>query len=80
MWDDLPENVAWFVRQLSSSGFVETFRDGGTMDSGLIVFRREPVELRLVKDRGQWSVDLVANSWRERERLNFPLFQGFALE
>jgi hypothetical protein len=50
------------------------------MDSGLIVFRRQPVELRLVKDRAQWSVDMVANSWRESERLNFPLFDGFTLD
>jgi hypothetical protein len=80
MWDDLPENVAWFVRQLASSGFVETGREGGKMDSGVIAFRREPVELRLVKDRSQWSVDLIADGWRERDRLNFPLFLGFALD
>jgi hypothetical protein len=80
MWDDLPESVAWFVRQLVSGGFVETQREAGTMDSGLIAFRREPVEVRLVKDRSQWSVDLIADGWRERDRLNFPLFHGFALD
>jgi hypothetical protein len=80
VWDDLPENVAWFVQQLSSSGFVETHREGGTMDSGLIVFRCEPVEVRLVKDHSQWSVDLLADGWRESDRLNFPLFHGFALD
>ena len=80
MWDDLPENVGWFVQQLESSGFVETHGEGGTMDSGVITFRREPVELRLVKDRAQWSADLIADGWRERDRLNFPLFHGFALD
>lgn len=50
------------------------------MDSGLIVFRREPVEVRLVKDHTQWSVDLLADGWRESDRLNFPLFHGFALD
>jgi hypothetical protein len=56
MWDDLPENVAWLVRQFESSGFAETRRETGTMDSGLIVFRREPVDAWLVKtDRsGPW--------------------------
>jgi hypothetical protein len=78
--DDLPENVAWFVQQLASSGFVESYREGGTMDSGVIAFRREPVELRLVKDRSQWSVDLIADGWRERDRVSFPLFHGFALD
>jgi hypothetical protein len=67
--DNLPENVAWFVEQLTSSGFEETRREGGTMDSGRIVFRREPVEVRLVKDRSQWSVDLIADGWRERDRV-----------
>ncbi len=80
MWDDLRENVAWFVRQLESSGFVETLREGGPMDSGVIEFRREPVEVRLVKDRSQWSTDLIADGWRERDRLNFPLFHGFAVD
>ena len=80
MWDDLPENVAWFVRQLASSGFVETHREPGTMDSGLIAFRREPIEVRLVKDRSQWSVDLIAHGWPASDRLNFPMLDGFALD
>jgi hypothetical protein len=62
MWDDLPNNVAWFVRQLASSGFVETHREAGTMDSGLIAYRRDPIEIRLVKDRSQWSVDLMSTA------------------
>jgi hypothetical protein len=49
------------------------------MDSALIVFRREPLEIRLVKDRSQWSVDLMVEGWPERDRLVFPLFHGFAL-
>jgi hypothetical protein len=80
VWDELPENVARFVQQLESCGFVETHREGGTMDSGVIMFRREPVEVRLVKDRSQWSVDLIADGWRERDRVKFPLFHGFALD
>jgi len=80
MWDELPENVAWFVKQLESSGFEETRREGGTMDSGVITFRRQPVEVALVKDRSQWSVDLVADGWAERDRVSFPLFHGFALD
>lgn len=80
MWDDLPDGVAWFASQLDSSGFVETHRQPGTMDSGLIRYRREPVEISLVKDRSQWSVDLMVDGWSARERLSFPLFHGFASE
>jgi hypothetical protein len=76
---DLPEIVARFVRQLEANGFVRTHEETGPMDSGLIALRREPVELRLVKDRSQWSVDLIANGWPERDRVSFPLFHGFAL-
>jgi hypothetical protein len=52
----------------------------GRMDSGFIVFRRDSVEVRLVKDRSQWSVDLIADGWSERDRVDFPLFHGFALD
>lgn len=79
MMDDLPENVAWFVRQLHSSGFTERQREKGSMDSEVIVFRRDPLEVRLVKDRSQWSVDCIADGWHERDRVVFPLFHGFAL-
>jgi hypothetical protein len=78
--NDLPENVAWFVRQLESSGFTKTHEEVGTMDSALIAFRREPVEIRLVKDRSKWSVDLIADGWPKHERILFPLFHGFALD
>ena len=76
---ELPESVAWLVRQLGDSGFTQVEDQAGSMDSRLIVFRRDPVELRLVKDRGQWSVDLIADGWCERDRVHFPLFHGFAL-
>lgn len=41
--------------------------------------RREPVEIRLIKDRSQWTADLIADGWSERDRVNFPLFEGFGL-
>jgi len=78
--NELPENVAWFVRQLQSSGFTQTHEEIGTMDSALIVFYREPVEIRLVKDRSQWSMDLIADGWPKRDWIAFPLFHGFALD
>jgi len=36
--------------------------------------------VRLVLDRSQWSVDLIADGWPERDRVIFPLFHGFALD
>ena len=50
------------------------------MDSGLVAYRREPVQVRLVKDRSQWSVDLIADGWAEHDRVTFPLFHGLTLE
>ncbi len=76
---DLPESVAWFVRQLESSGFTRTHEEVGTMDSAVIAFHRTPVEIRLVKGRSQWSADLIADGWPERDRVVFPLFHGFGL-
>jgi hypothetical protein len=77
---DLPASVAWLVDQLERKGFTRTHEEAGGMDSALIVFRRDPIEIRLVKDRSQWSSDLIAEGWRERDRVVFPLFHGFALE
>jgi hypothetical protein len=70
------------VRQLESRGFVRTSDEvhEAAFGNRLIVFKREPVEIRLVKDRGQWAADLIADGWPGRERLPFPLFHGFALE
>ncbi len=76
---DLPESVAWLVRQLESNGFMRTDEEVGTMDSAQITFRREPIEIYLVKDRSQWSVDLSVDGWPKRDRVVFPLFHGFAL-
>ena len=78
---DLPEQVSCLVRRLRSSGFTLE-RDETTPElfgNRLFVFRRTPVELRVTKDRGQWSVDLIADGWPEHDRVLFPLLHGFAL-
>lgn len=61
VWDELPDDVAWFAKQLIGNGFTETLREPGPTDSGVIAFRREPIEVRLIKDRSQWSVDLLVD-------------------
>jgi hypothetical protein len=76
----MPEAVARFADRLRDRGFVEADSELGATGSGLIVFRRDPVVLRLVNDRGQWSVDLSAIGWPESEWVSFPLFHGFALD
>jgi hypothetical protein len=78
---DLPEQVAWLVRQVRANGFTLERDETATESFGnrLLVFRRAPVELRVTKDRGQWSVDLIADGWSESDRIYFPLFHGFAL-
>lgn len=76
---EMPESVARCADQLRGRGFVEVDAQTGPMNSGVIAFRRDPVALRTVKDRGQWSVDLTAPDWPEAAWESFPLFQGFAL-
>lgn len=68
MASDLPERR--MVRAATrTQGVHATHEEVGTMDSALITFRREPVENRLVKDRSQWSADLIADGWPERDRV-----------
>ena len=43
------------------------------------MFRQSPVEIRVIKDRGQWTADMIADGWTDAERVHFPLFHGFAL-
>lgn len=73
--DDLPRSVAGFLTRLRASGFelLEEKTDG-PMGSGLMVFRRDAIQIRVINDRGQWTADLLADSWNEDERVRFPLF------
>jgi hypothetical protein len=75
----LPESVEWLVRQLVTNGF-ERVSDETSESFGnrVLVFRRAPMELRITKDRDQWSVDLIADGWDENERVLFPHFRGLA--
>jgi hypothetical protein len=77
----LPDSVARFIRQLDASGF-ERVGDEKSKSFGdrLITFERAPIEIRLIRDRGQWTADLIAEDWNDEARLNFPLFKGFATD
>jgi hypothetical protein len=78
--EDPPEAVAWLVRQLRDSGFEQVSEDqSASFGDLLLVFRRPPVELRLIRDRGQWTADLSGEGWPESDRLPLPLFEGFGL-
>jgi hypothetical protein len=79
--DELPAAVEWLARQLLSRGFTRQSDDTNPEFFGnrLVVFRREPIEIRLVKDRGQWTCDLIADGWALADRVTFPLFKGFGL-
>ncbi len=78
--EDLPEPVARLVRRLLEEGFglLSDVRDPDFFGNRLLVYRRAPVELRLIKDRSQWTVDMKADGWDDH--VPFPLFHGFALE
>ena len=76
---DLPESVAWLARQLESKGWalVSDETNPSSFGDRIVVYRRRPLTLRLIRDRSQWSVDLKAGWWRESRRVEFPLFDGF---
>jgi hypothetical protein len=78
---DLPDSVAWLVARLLHRGFSQVAdTQSESFGDRLLVFRRPPVEVRLIRDRSQWTVDLIADGWPERDRVPFPLFHGFALD
>jgi hypothetical protein len=66
--DDLPKSVKRYVRQLPAYGF-EQIGDVVSAGERLIVFRRSPIELRIVNDHGRWSVDVTADAWPEGDRV-----------
>jgi hypothetical protein len=75
--NELPSSISWFIRQLERSGFELT--DDETSEAfgnRLMTFRREPVEIRVIRDRGQWTADLMATDWSGDERLAFPVLEG----
>jgi hypothetical protein len=78
---DLPESVAWLARQLESKGWTLVSDETHPESFGdrIVVYRRRPVTLRLIRDRSQWSVDLKVAGWRESRRVQFPLFDGFGI-
>jgi hypothetical protein len=63
---------------LQSDGWVRVSDETHPESFGnrLVVFYREPVTLRLVRDRGQWSADVLAHGWDENQRVLFPLLEG----
>jgi hypothetical protein len=74
---ELPPTVAEFAARLRAAGFEETGRDEGSMDSGSVRFRRNPMEISLTKDRSQWSVEMRDAGWRKW--IAFPLLEGFGM-
>ena len=48
------------------------------MDSGVMVLRRDAIEVQLGKDRGEWSAGVAVDGWREA--IPFPLLEGFGRE
>ena len=71
--DGLPKSVKRFIRQLPGYGFEQT-SDVVSAAKRLIVFQRPPIELRVIKDHRQWSVDVTADAWPDGDRVPLLVF------
>jgi hypothetical protein len=73
----LPGSVEWFIETLGRCGFTKTGEEhGSAFGDRLLTFERSPVEVRLIRDRGQWAADIRGEGWAEDERVPFPIFEG----
>lgn len=73
---DLSKPLKRFVRELLAYGFEEISDASDAHGNRVLVFRREPVELRIIRDRGTWTADVAADNWPDGDRAPLPLFGG----
>jgi hypothetical protein len=76
--EEWPDSVRRLVSQLEDHGFdrVSDETNSNVFGNRLVIFRRSPLEIRVTKDRSQWSLDVTADGWPEADRIYFPLFHG----
>lgn len=74
--EGLPKSVEGLIGRLSSAGFILLGDETNESHFGdrLITFARPPIELRVVRDRGQWAIDLKADGWSDW--VGLPIFEG----
>lgn len=69
---DLPEapsHLRDLIERLQAHGFEEVQSEHAAHSFGnvLRMFEREPVRIRVVRDRGDWSVEITAAGWPTHE-------------
>ena len=70
---ELPKALKRFLRELPGYGFAQTLDTTEAGGRRLIVFRRAPMELRVIGERGRWSADLLGDGWPDGDRVPVPL-------
>jgi hypothetical protein len=60
-----PGHIATLIHTLEESGFRTLYKDevAGGFGDFMQVLERSPVRIRVVRDRGVWSVQLTADGW-----------------
>lgn len=49
--------VELIIEALKKNEFEMLSLEEGSMDSGVVIFRNGEIELKIIKDRGQWILD-----------------------
>ncbi len=69
--DQLPEELAALTRWLTSEGFALAEQQSSeAFGDRLLIYKREACRVRLIRDRGQWSLEINGsgqNGWFEAE-------------
>ena len=62
---DPPGHLSELIERLLSQGFTEVHSeyDAGSFGNVRRVFERKPAQVRVVRDRGDWSAELTAEGW-----------------
>lgn len=72
---DVPGAVRWLIRQLLGAGFV----DAAGPDERCLVFKREPLTVRLDHASPGWTVHLYVGEGSHGRWIALPRFEGVRL-
>lgn len=66
---DPPGHLQDLLQRLRRHGFteIESRHDANSFGNAVRVFQRDPITIRIVRDRGDWSAEMTADGWPRHE-------------